>query len=374
MEDNLLERDRIKTAEYLAKADTGGTAAGLSPEQQEAINNFVVEQRDKYADHALRSKSLQKDSPEYLEHIQGMNQVKVGLANLAEQQKAFAENQVAFMNDFNNDLISKANYMPGGNSEIASVYRNERPVFIDPSGNLMFEFEQEIKPYSSLAEYSLKDFDTANSILNIADKLYSGGQQMTEARKGILENQIKNMIDKGGRSTAVSLLQDGLVPGFENVTIPEELYQPENYAQLKDFIVSNLGTAFEDVANQGYNYKQQQYKLKQQRRQQGKGSSGSGSSKIGGKTSEERQAIAVAAGALIKNQEYQGKDTFSFTYKGSNDANSQEYTLKYFPEGPSNLTLAKGQKSGAGLYYKQGGALSKWMPISQEDLNKELGL
>ena len=369
MEDNLLERDRIKTAEYLAKAGAGGTAAGLSPEQQEAINNFVVEQRNKYADHALRSKSLQKDSPEYLEHIQGMNQVKVSLANLAEQQKAFAENQIAFMTDFNNDAISKANYMPGGNSEIASVYRNERPVFIDPSGNLMFEFEKEIKPYSSLAEYSLKDFDTANGILDIADKLYSSGQQMTEARRGILENQIKNMIDQGGRSTAISLLQDGLIPGFENVTIPEELYQPENYAQLKDFIVSNLGTAFEDVANQGYNYKQQQYKLKQQRQQQG-----GGGGKIGGKTPEERQAIATAAGELIKNQEYQGKDTFSFTYKGSNDANSQDYILKYFPEGPSNLTLAKGQKGGKGLYYKQGGALSKWMPISQEDLNKELGL
>jgi hypothetical protein len=112
MNEELINSDREKTAQFLSKAQSGALQAGLSPAQREKINQYVIEQRNIYVNNALIAQEFDKSTPAYMEAIQNMNGVRNNLSNLANQQKSIAENQKQYLDDFSSDRISKANYDP----------------------------------------------------------------------------------------------------------------------------------------------------------------------------------------------------------------------------------------------------------------------
>jgi hypothetical protein len=249
MNEQLFEQDRIKAAEFLNLAESGSLQAGLSPEQREVINQYVVEQRNNYINHAMAAQSgrFAKTSPAYIESIQGMNKVKSNLANLAAQQQKMAENQQQYLDDFQSDRISKANYDPTNPSSLMDVYTGKANVGVDEGGNLLFNAGGGFKKYSEIANYSLKAMDTANSMLDIFDKVYNSKYRLNNSALQQTQNRIKSIVEKGGRNELLSLLKDDLLPGFKELPIPEEYYLPENYSKLKDYFLQTIGTALSDV-------------------------------------------------------------------------------------------------------------------------------
>ena len=166
------------------------------------------------------------------------------------------------------------------------------------------------------------------------------------------KNRIKSIIDKGGRKSLLSLIQDDLLPGFNDIEIPQDLYKPENYSNLKNFFLGTLDRALDDVNNglpQNPKFSQNNNNTLNQ----------PSSSKVGGKTLQERTAIMKAAGELLATGKVQGANEYKFTYKGSNDANSQKYRLT--TDDNKNLMFRKDVEG------------SEFVPISQDDLMKELG-
>ena len=354
MEEELLMQDRAKIADFLNKADSGEATSGLNNKQREKVTRYVVDQRNKYVNAAFAAGSgrFKKSAPAYIEAVEEMNQVKSNLANLANQQKQLSANQEQYLDDFQADRISKSNYNPLNPSMLTDVYTGNIDLSIDDFGNLMFGKEGKFKKYSDIASYSLKDTDSANKILNIADRLAASRYKIPDTSLKLYSNRIKTMIDKTGRNGLMSLIKDDLLPGFEVSQIPQEFYKRENYAQLKNYFLETMDNAMRDINNN------LPINPKFYRKKTGNNNIG-GPTKIGGKTKEDRLKILKAANDLISTGKTQGSNEYEFTFKGTNDANSTKYIL-----------TADGDK----LKFRKNEGGSEFMVLSMSDLKKELGL
>lgn len=250
-EEQLLSKDRQKVAQFLSLADSGTVQAGLTPKQKQQQTEYIMRQRDIYANAAFRAqdKLIPKTSPAYLQNIQEMNQVKSNLENLAVQQKAIGDNQQQYLDDVENGRISKANYVDGKSNGLADIYSGVANMNIDNFGNLTFEVDGEYKPYAQVADYSLKSIDTANGILDLVDKVASSKKPMNKAQMGMFDNRIKSIINEASRSDVVSLIKDDLLPGFESIDIDNEMFKTENLPALKDIVINTINSAANDINN-----------------------------------------------------------------------------------------------------------------------------
>ena len=248
-EEQLLSKDRQKVAQFLSLAESGTVQAGLTPKQKQQQHEYIMRQRDIYANAAFRAqdKLIPKTSPAYLQNIQEMNQVKSNLENLAVQQKAISENQQQYLDDVENGRISKANYVDGKSNGLADIYSGVANMNIDDFGNLTFEVDGEYKPYAQLADYSLKSIDTANGILDLVDKVASSKKPFNKAQMGMFNNRIKSVINEASRSDVISLIKDDLLPGFENIDIDSEMFKTENLPALKESVIDIINNAANDI-------------------------------------------------------------------------------------------------------------------------------
>lgn len=246
----LVQQDRNKVGKFLSIAESGAVTSGLTPEQQQKQREYVQRQADAYANAAFRAthKDLSPTDPGYLDAVREMNGVRNNLENLAKQQKAIGKNQQQFLDDFNEGRISKANYADGKTMPLADIYSGNAAMEIDDYGNLMFEDGQgQFKPYTQLADYSLKSYDTAESILNEIDTIADSKNPLNPAKIGLINKRIDQIIDQASRSDILSMIQDGLLPGFDDIEINEDLLKPENLGALKDMLSSTLGDALGDI-------------------------------------------------------------------------------------------------------------------------------
>ena len=248
-EEQLLSKDRQKVAQFLSLADSGTVQAGLTPKQKQQQTEYIMRQRDIYANAAFRAqdKLISKTSPAYLQNIQEMNQVKSNLENLAVQQKAIGDNQQQYLDDVENGRISKANYVDGKSNGLADIYSGVANMNIDDFGNLTFEVDGEYKPYAQVADYSLKSIDTANGILDLVDKVADSKKPFNKAQMGMFNNRIKSIINEASRSDVVSLIKDDLLPGFESIDIDSEMFKTENLPALKDIVINTINSAANDI-------------------------------------------------------------------------------------------------------------------------------
>ena len=248
-EEQLLSRDRQKVAQFLSLAESGTVQAGLTPKQKQQQQEYIMRQRDIYANAAFRAqdKLIPKTSPAYLENIQEMNQVKSNLENLALQQMAIGENQQQYLDDVESGRVSKANYVDGKSNGLADIYSGQANMNIDDFGNITFEVDGEYKPYAQLADYSLKAIDTANGILDMVDKVAGSKTQLSQAQMGIFNNRIKSILDGASKADVISLVKDDLLPGFENIDIDSELFKTEKLADLKTQVQNIITTAAKDI-------------------------------------------------------------------------------------------------------------------------------
>lgn len=248
----LVQADRDKVGKFLSIAESGAAKSGLTPEQQQRQREYVQRQADAYSNAAFRAshKDLSPTDPGYLDAVREMNGVRNNLENLATQQKAIEKNQKQFLDDFSEGRISKANYSDGTTMPLADVYSGVSNMEIDEYGNLMFEDGAgEFKPYTQLADYSLKSYDVANSLLSDIEKIADSKKGLSNAQMGLFKNKITATINEAGRSDILSILNDDLLPGLGDLDIPEELMRPENIGKLKNFVIDTVGNAGNDINN-----------------------------------------------------------------------------------------------------------------------------
>ena len=225
----------------------------LTGEQQGAVTNFLVENKNTYARAASEiAKIDDATDPRYMELREQMNGVQNSFKNLAGQVNAFKEDKIAYLKDFDDRRISDGNGI-GSLASAAKIYTDQGNIGVGKGGNLNFwdADKEEYTNYANVQKPFLKDFKSANNILSLNESVYSAGSSLSGARQNMIRNKLKNMISSGGRDTLLSLASDDfLIEGGLNLSDPS-LFEPANQDLLQDAVLNSYMDALSDTAAQG---------------------------------------------------------------------------------------------------------------------------
>ena len=249
------EKQQINTkvGNYIDNLNSEVDLTQLSSTQQLAVTNFLVENKNIYANAASEIARIDDPAdPRYMELREKMNGVQNSFTNLARQVNGYKEDKIAYLKDFDDRRLSDGNNI-GTLSEASKIYTNEGDFGIQEGGNLSFwnDNKSEYESYSDIQKPFLKDFKSADNILKLNESVYSAGSSLSGARQNMIRNKLKNMISSGGRDTLLSLASDDfLIEGGLNLQDPS-LFDPANQDLLQDAVLNSYMDALIDTAAQG---------------------------------------------------------------------------------------------------------------------------
>ncbi len=252
---NIAEKKAInnKVGTYINRLNSDIDLTELTSSQQNAVSNYLVENRNKYAGYASEIAKIEDPSDSrYLDLVSKMNGVQRSFGNLASQIKGFKEDKISYLKDFDNKRISDGNGI-GSLNEAANLYTDEGEMGVGPGGQVVFwnGNKNEYENYSSIQKPFLKDFKAADNLLKLNESVYTAGQSLSGARRGMLRNKLKNMINSGGRDTLLSLASDDfLIEGGLNLQDPS-IFEPGNEDLLSAKVLDSYMDALSDTAAQG---------------------------------------------------------------------------------------------------------------------------
>tara|TARA_B110000090_G_scaffold27465_1_gene28352 strand:+ start:3781 stop:5187 length:1407 start_codon:yes stop_codon:yes gene_type:complete len=253
------ERNAInqKVAGYIDALDTNVDITELTGTQQKAITNYLVKQRNEYADAASRiAKIDDPSSPMYSELRDKINGIQMSFKSLAGQVNSYKKDKASYLKDFDNNLISDGNDL-STLSESANLYTDGASLGVSEGGGLVFynEGKETFDSYNQMPKPFLKDFGAADQLLQMNSSVYSSGRALTGARKNMMRQKLNNIISKGGRSSLLSMASDDFImEGGLGIQDPE-LFKPGNDDALKQAVMDSYMEVLSNSATQGANDK-----------------------------------------------------------------------------------------------------------------------
>ncbi len=242
-----------KTAGYIDALDTNVDITELTSTQQQAITNYLVEQRSEYADAASQLAKIEDPTdPQYMELRTKINGISQSFKNLATQVGSYKQDKASYLKDFDNSLISNGNEI-NTLDEASKLYTDQASLGVGQGGSLVFwnEGKETYDPYNQMPKPFLKDFATADEVLKLNKNLYNAGSSLTGARRNMVRQQLNNLLTKGGRKTLLSMAQDDfVVQGGLGLSDPE-LFAPGNDDDLRQAVLDNYMNILTDTAAQG---------------------------------------------------------------------------------------------------------------------------
>ena len=242
-----------KVASYINQLNSDVDLTSLTETQQQSVNNFLVNGRNEYADIAVRlSKMDDPSSPQYMEAKNRLNSINRSFQNLSSQVKNYKNDKISYLKDFDESLLSDGNKADTVENA-ASVYTNEADFAVNQSGGLMIwdNNNEDYKGYGEIEKPFLKDFQSADKILSMNEGIYKRGQELTGANETLTRQKLKQMVNKGGRDTLLSLASDDFImEGGLGLQDPA-LFEPGNEAALSNAVVDGYMNVLKDSAKQG---------------------------------------------------------------------------------------------------------------------------
>ena len=242
-----------KVASYINQLNSDVDLTSLTEAQQQSVNNFLVNGRNEYADIAVRlSKTDDPSSQQYMEDKNRLNSISRSFQNLSSQVKNYKNDKISYLKDFDESLLSDGNKADTVENA-ASVYTNEADFAVNQSGGLMIwdNNNEDYKGYGEIEKPFLKDFQSADKILSMNEGIYKRGQELTGANETLTRQKLKQMVNKGGRDTLLSLASDDfMMEGGLGLQDPA-LFEPGNEAALSNAVVDGYMNVLKDSAKQG---------------------------------------------------------------------------------------------------------------------------
>ena len=243
-----------KTAAYINTLNTDMDVSQLTASQANAVKNYLVTERNRYAQFANKAASLSPDHPEYSKAVSEINSIQSAFANLASELKTYKDDKLKYIEDFDNNMISDGNEI-GALDEASNIYTDKGYLGIGSGGSLSFYNEDlgKFQAYSQIKKPFLKDFSGADAILQLNKNAYNAGAVLTGARKNMVRNDIKQIVNKGGRNTLLSLATDDfLIDGGLGIQ-DESLFDIQNEDLLRDYVINAYVDAITDTSVEGAN-------------------------------------------------------------------------------------------------------------------------
>ena len=137
-------------------------------------------------------------SPYYLELKNEMDGIKQSFVNLKGQTDKFKERKIQYLDDLENGRLSKGNKAEDYN--VAGSVYGGGALLIDPDGgiNVVTDGGKGLTRYADVKDPKLKDFKTADEILEQNNKLYNAGVALDASKEALLRNQLKSKLSQDG--------------------------------------------------------------------------------------------------------------------------------------------------------------------------------
>ena len=250
-----VERIQAGINTNMGKMKTDMDLTGLAPDQQTAVKDFLLSERNKYAEAANAiSKIGDASDPQHAYYTDIMNGVNNSFTNLNKQLDSYKESKVGFADSSKNGLLSNGQD-PDSFNNLSSIYRLEgepAEMFVAADGNLAFAANGSDVLYNDLEEPILKDYELAKAYTAKANEMYTTGQQLTEVgRKNLMVDLDIMLQDPNAIKSIISgdFTREGL--DFSDVVFDEA-----NPQATRDQVAEIMLQSFSDVADSGYQEKQ----------------------------------------------------------------------------------------------------------------------
>jgi hypothetical protein len=244
---------------YMDKMKSDFDFTGLDEDTQKAMRDYLVTERSKYAYAASQIAKIEDHtSPEYQYYIDEMNSVQQGFLNLSNQVKAYKDNKVQY-----GELTKSGQWSLGAGSEIEaanSVFglsENKAKISVLPGGKLGYDLgDGNIQSFDDFQMPTMRAYDTANSIMSLANDYYNKGVPMNEYARSVVSSKIDGFLKSPDQLKSLvsgDFDSDGL--SFGDIE-----WDPNNIdavrQQVKDRVLSGVDAA----AAEGKAYKDSQKK------------------------------------------------------------------------------------------------------------------
>lgn len=194
---------------YLEGLNTEMDLLDLSSAEQNSVKGYLFGQKQRFAQLATELAQTDAMSTKYLQLKNEMDGIKQSFLNLKNQTDKFKERKIQYLDDLENGRLSKGNKAEDYN-RAGSVYGGGA-LLIDPNGgiNVVTGEGKGLTRYADVKDPFLKDFKTADEILEQNNKLYNAGVPLDNSKEALLRNQLKSKLSQDG--SLESIVEDGLI-------------------------------------------------------------------------------------------------------------------------------------------------------------------
>jgi len=194
---------------YIDGLNTEMDLVDFSESEKNSIKSYLFSQKQRYAQLATELTQTDAMSPYYLELKNEMDSIRQSFVNLKDQTDKFKERKIQYLDDLENGRLSKGNKAEDYN--IAGSVYGGGALLIDPDGgiNVVTDGGQGLVRYADVKDPKLKDFKTADEILEQNNKLYNAGVPLDASKEALLRNQLKSKLSQDG--SLESIVEDGLI-------------------------------------------------------------------------------------------------------------------------------------------------------------------
>lgn len=207
---------------YLEGLNTEMDLLDLSSAEQNSVKGYLFGQKQRFAQLATELAQTDATGNKYLQLKNEMDGIKQSFLNLKNQTDKFKERKIQYLDDLENGRLSKGN-KPDDYNAAGSVYGGGA-LLIDPNGgiNVVTDGGKGLVRYADVKDPFLKDFKTADEILEQNNKLYNAGVALNASKEALLRNQLKTKLSQDG--SLESIVEDGLINN-ERLNVDLDTYE-----------------------------------------------------------------------------------------------------------------------------------------------------
>lgn len=240
-------------AGYVNKMKSNVDLTGVSPEQQKAIQSYLVDQKNEYVKAANEIVNYSASDPEYMHYADIMNSVNNSFVNLSNTLKTYKANQAEFVDDFQNNRLSNGDLLR--KKQAGEIY-DPLTTFSIENGDFVFNTSDGNKVnFRDFKNPSEKAFETATAIAKIANTVYKAGAKLNPTQAASIRLQLEEAFNTNPDALR-SIAADGFFTGQPMAIDQKALNDAENTEELQKMVINQLIEGISQSALQGYNDKQ----------------------------------------------------------------------------------------------------------------------
>ena len=174
---------------------------------QGQVGQFLTKGKNDYYEAAKLLAKSEVGTDQYISAVERMNKVNQGFKNLDMQLKTLVQKKTDATKDFDGGLISNGN-QAAEVDWLTHMYTDGLPLNISEGGQLYFQKGDAFVSMDEAPDYFLKDSNASKGIIELNANIYRSGIEDNEQTRNMVKMQVRQIVENGGRETALSLATD----------------------------------------------------------------------------------------------------------------------------------------------------------------------